>query len=192
MTGSGASGQPEGDDLAALERAITALEAQRATLGEAVVDTALAPLQQRRSALVNQATGEQRRLLSVVFADLVGFTEMSAWLDAEDTRNVVDAYFTRWLRVIEEHGGVVEKFIGNAVMAVFGLRQSWEDDAQRAVRSSLAMVRELADLNTELEQRYRVQLQMRIGDPEMKLGFLTRPDNAELLRRSGGDQPADE
>ncbi len=164
MTGSGAGAQPEGDDLAALEHAITALEAQRAVLGDAVVDTALVPLQQRRSVLVNQATGEQRRMVSVVFADLVGFTDMSAWLDAEDTRNVIDAYFTRWLRVIEEHGGVVEKFIGDAVMAVFGLRQSWEDDAQRAVRSALAMVGELAELNTELEQRYRgVKLQMRVG-----------------------------
>jgi class 3 adenylate cyclase/tetratricopeptide (TPR) repeat protein len=163
MTGSGAGEQPEGDDLAALERAISALEAQRALLGDAVVDTALVPLQQRRSTLVNQATGEQRRLVSIVFADLVGFTDMSEWLDAEDTRNVVDSYFTRWLRVIEEHGGVVEKFIGDAVMAVFGLRQSWEDDAQRAVRSALAMVGELTDLNTELEKRYRVRLQMRVG-----------------------------
>ena len=115
-------------------------------LGDDVVDTALVPLQAPGRALVNQAA-EQRKLVTVVFADLVGFTDLSSWLDAEDTRNIVDAYFTRWLRVIEEHGGVVEKFIGDAVMAVFGLRQSWEDDAQRAVRSALAMVADLDQLN---------------------------------------------
>jgi class 3 adenylate cyclase/tetratricopeptide (TPR) repeat protein len=154
---------PGGDDLAALEHAISTLEAQRAVLGDAVVDTALVPLQERRSALVNQAAEEQRKLVTVVFADLVGFTDMSSWLDAEDTRNIVDAYFTRWLRVIEEHGGVVEKFIGDAVMAVFGLRQSWEDDAQRAVRSALAMVADLDELNDQLAPRYGVRLQMRVG-----------------------------
>ena len=154
---------PGGDDLAALERAIRALDAQRSVLGDEVVDTALVPLQAQRSALVNQAAEEQRKLVTVVFADLVGFTDMSSWLDAEDTRNIVDAYFTRWLRVIEEHGGVVEKFIGDAVMAVFGLRQSWEDDAQRAVRSALAMVADLDQLNEDLAPRYGVRLQMRVG-----------------------------
>jgi class 3 adenylate cyclase len=158
MTTRGAGGPdqgqaPGGDDLAALERAIRALDAQRSVLGDEVVDTALVPLQAQRSALVNQAAEEQRKLVTVVFADLVGFTDMSSWLDAEDTRNIVDAYFTRWLRVIEEHGGVVEKFIGDAVMAVFGLRQSWEDDAQRAVRSALAMVADLDQLNEDLAPR---------------------------------------
>ncbi len=161
--GGTAEGLPDTEGLAAVERAIIALESQREALGDAVVDTALLPLQQRRTMLVNQATGEQRRLVTVVFADLVGFTDLSSWHDAEDTRNIVDAYFTRWLRVIEEHGGVVEKFIGDAVMAVFGLRQSWEDDAQRAVRAALAMVAELEELNAELEARYRLRLQMRVG-----------------------------
>jgi len=132
-------------------------------LGDAVVDTALVPLQARRATLVDQAQGEQRRLVTVVFADLVGFTELSSWLDAEDTRGIVDAYFSRWLRVIEGHGGVVEKFIGDAVMAVFGLRQSWEDDAQRAVRAALAMLADLETLNTRLQQEYGVRLRMRVG-----------------------------
>ena len=161
--GHGQGGPPGGDDLAALEHAIATLEKQRPVLGDDVVDTALAPLQARRAVLLDQAAGEQRRLVTVVFADLVGFTELSGWLDAEDTRTVVDAYFSRWLRVIEEHGGVVEKFIGDAVMAVFGLRQSWEDDAQRAVRASLAMVAELAELNEDLARRFDVRLQMRVG-----------------------------
>ena len=161
--GPGQGGPPGGDDLAALEHAISALEQQRPVLGDAVVDTALAPLQERRAVLRDRVAGEQRRLVTVVFADLVGFTDLSSWLDAEDTRNLVDAYFSRWLRVIEAHGGVVEKFIGDAVMAVFGLRQSWEDDAHRAVRASLAMVADLEELNEDLARRYDVRLQMRVG-----------------------------
>ena len=100
----------------------------------------------------------------MVFADLVDFTVLSSWLDAEDTRNVVDAYFARWQRGIEEHGGVVEKFIGDAVMAVFGLRRSWEDDAQRAVRVGAGDGAPTStELNDELAARYGVTLQMRVG-----------------------------
>ena len=75
----------------------------------------------------------------MLFADLVDFTVLSRQLDPEDTRSVVDACFARWQAAIEAHGGVVEKFIGDAVMAVFGLQRSYEDDAERAVRAGLAM-----------------------------------------------------
>jgi class 3 adenylate cyclase/tetratricopeptide (TPR) repeat protein len=151
------------DDLTALDRAIDALEAQRPVLGDAVVDTALVPLQGRRAALAAQAQGERRKLVTIVFADLVGFTDLSGRLDPEDTRNIVDAYFARWRREIEKHKGVVEKFIGDAVMAVFGLHQSWEDDAQRAVRCALAMVGDLESLNVDIERRHGVRLRMRVG-----------------------------
>ena len=61
----------------------------------------------------------------MLFADLVDFTAMSRRLDAEDVRSVVNSYFSRWRQVIEQHGGAVEKFIGDAVMAVFGLIRRW-------------------------------------------------------------------
>ena len=104
-----------------------------------MVDTALAPLRARRAELETPRS-EQRRLVTVVFADLVDFTVLSRRLDAEDTREVVGAYFARWQRAIEDQGGVVEKFIGDAVMAVFGLSRSYEDDAHRAIRAALAML----------------------------------------------------
>ena len=151
------------DDLAALEHAITTLEAQRSLLGDAVVQTALAPLLERRALLAGQEQGERRKLVTVVFADLVGFTDLSGLLDPEDTRNIVDAYFARCRRAIEQHHGVVEKFIGDAVMAVFGLHRSWEDDAQRAIRSALTMIADLEALNAEVEAEYGVTLQMRVG-----------------------------
>ena len=74
----------------------------------------------------------------MLFADLVDFTVLSQDLDAEDVRGVVNAYFVRWHEHIEAHGGIVEKFIGDAVMAVFGLHQSREDDPHRAISAALA------------------------------------------------------
>lgn len=148
---------------AELDAAIEALRAQAPVLGEAVVATALGPLLERRAALQAAAAGEQRRLVTVLFADLVGFTVLSRRLDAEDTREVVNAVFARWQRVIEEHGGVVEKFIGDAVMAVFGLRTSREDDAARAVRAGLAMVESLREPAEDVERRFGERLRMRVG-----------------------------
>ena len=150
------------DDLVALDRAIESLEQQRAVLGDDVVDVALSSMRERREALLSRQV-EQRRLVTVLFADLVGFTFLADDLDPEDTRTVVDTYFARWRRIIEEHGGEVEKFIGDAVMAVFGLRRSYEDDPERAVRAALAMLDDLAELNAELAASYDLTLRMRVG-----------------------------
>ncbi len=150
----------EGADL---DEAIAALEAQRAVLGDAVVATALRPLLERRAALQAPELGEQRKLVTVLFADLVGFTVLSRRLDAEDTRDVVGACFTRWQRVIEEHGGVVEKFIGDAVMAVFGLHRSREDDAVHAVRAATAMIASTREVADDVERRFGERLRMRVG-----------------------------
>ncbi|HEY8306346.1 MAG TPA: adenylate/guanylate cyclase domain-containing protein, partial [Lapillicoccus sp.] len=154
---------PATGDLAAIERAIAALEAQRSVLGDEVVETALAPLRERRAQLVSGQRGEQRKLVSVLFADLVDFTVLSRQLDPEDTRAVVAACFARWQAAIETHGGVVEKFIGDAVMAVFGLHRSYEDDAERAVRAGLAMTAATAELSDEVERRFGVTPRMRVG-----------------------------
>ena len=115
------------------------------------------------SALRSAGLGEQRKLVTVLFADLVGFTALSRRLDAEDTRDVVGACFARWQRVIEEHDGVVEKFIGDAVMAVFGLHRSREDDAVRAVRAATAMVESLGEVADDVERRFGERLRMRVG-----------------------------
>src|SRR4029079_13807929 len=150
------------DEMAAVERAMSALEGQRAALGDAVVETALGPLRERRATLL-EPRAEQRRLVTVVFSDLVDFTVLSRTLDPEDTREVVNAYFALWTDLIEAQGGTVEKFIGDAVMAVFGLRHSFEDDAQRAVRAAIAMRDALPELSAQVAQRYGVELHMRVG-----------------------------
>ena len=93
----------------------------------------------------------ERRLVSVLFLDLVSFTTLSESRDAEDMRSLMDAYFETARTVIERHGGVVEKFIGDAVMAVWGAPVTHEDDAERAVRSGLELVDAVAALGASME-----------------------------------------
>src|SRR5689334_23958968 len=124
-------------ELAALDQAIAALEGQRAVLGDLVVETALAPLIEKRDRLLAQSVGEQRKVVTVLFADLVDSTPLARRLDPEDLQQVMSRYFSLLRGAVQAEGGVVEKFIGDAVMAVFGLYRSREDDAVRAVRAAL-------------------------------------------------------
>ena len=78
--------------------------------------------------------------MSVLFADLVGFTPLSDQRDAEDVRELLSGYFTTARTIIGRYGGTVEKFIGDAVMAVWGVESVQENDAERAVRAALDLV----------------------------------------------------
>jgi class 3 adenylate cyclase len=82
----------------------------------------------------------ERRLVSVLFADLVGFTPFSEDRDAEEVRETLTSYFDLSREVIERYGGTVEKFIGDAVMAVWGTPVAHEDDAERAVRAAVELI----------------------------------------------------
>ena len=94
-------------------------------------------------------SGAERRLVSVMFADLVGFTTLAEGRDAEETRELLTGYFDLAKGVIERHGGTVEKFIGDAVMAVWGAPTAHEDDAERAVRAALELVATVPALGDE-------------------------------------------
>jgi len=83
---------------------------------------------------------EERKVVSVLFCDLVGFTTASEVADPEDVRARLQPYHGRAREEIERYGGTVEKFIGDAVMAVFGAPQAHEDDAERAVRAGLRIL----------------------------------------------------
>ena len=85
------------------------------------------------------AAGEERRVVSVVFVDLVGFTARSESLDPEDVRAFLQPYYERVRAELERFGGRVEKFIGDAVMGVFGAPVAFGDDHERAVRAALAV-----------------------------------------------------
>ena len=105
----------------------------------------------------------ERRLVSVLFADLVGFTRLSESRDPEEVRELLSRYFDSCRRLIELYGGTVEKFIGDAVMAVWGTPTATEDDAERAVRAALDLVAAVSALGDE------------VGAPELRAraGVLT-------------------
>ena len=106
---------------------------------------------------------EQRKVVTVVFSDVTGSTALGERLDPESLRRVLARYFELASQVVERHGGVVEKFIGDAVMAVFGVPQVHEDDALRAVRAAAELREALEALNAELERDYATSLSVRIG-----------------------------
>jgi class 3 adenylate cyclase/tetratricopeptide (TPR) repeat protein len=106
---------------------------------------------------------EARKIVSVVFTDVTGSTSLGERLDPETLRRVMSRYFDAMRAVIERHGGTVEKFIGDAVMAVFGIPQVHEDDALRAVRAAAEMRGTLDVLNAELERDRGVTIRTRTG-----------------------------
>ncbi|HEX9029003.1 MAG TPA: adenylate/guanylate cyclase domain-containing protein [Anaerolineales bacterium] len=213
-----------------LQQAIAALEAQRGILGDSIVEIALAPLREKLALLrdPNGSTeytseeqlrltggrtvseppslGEQRKLVTVLFADLVGFTALAERLDPEDVREVLNSYYNRLAAPIEQYGGVIEKFIGDALMAVFGLQAAREDDPERAIRAALAMRAALASLNEELERERGLRLSMRVGihtgpalvsllgDPSRPGGrrdFVVVGDTVNLASRLQSNAPTD-
>jgi class 3 adenylate cyclase/tetratricopeptide (TPR) repeat protein len=109
------------------------------------------------------APREVRKTVTVVFSDLKGSTTLGERLDPESLRAVLTLYFNAMQEVLQRHGGTVEKYIGDAVMAVFGLPAVHEDDALRAVRAAREMQERLIDVNRELEQRWGVRLENRTG-----------------------------
>jgi class 3 adenylate cyclase/tetratricopeptide (TPR) repeat protein len=115
--------------------------------------TALAPARVR----------EVRKTVTVLFADVTGSTALGESHDPESVRRVMSRYFDEMKAVLERHGGTVEKFIGDAVMAVFGIPTLHEDDAGRALHAASEMREQLEVLNEELERDYGVALEARIG-----------------------------
>ncbi|MGH2680785.1 MAG: adenylate/guanylate cyclase domain-containing protein [Actinomycetota bacterium] len=115
------------------------------------------------SPLVEAAGSGSRREVTVLFCDLVGSTALGERLDPESVRVILHRYFDAMRMAIERHGGRVEKFIGDAVMAVFGVPRLHEDDAMRAVRAASDMRRALVLLNEGLQRDWGLRLDTRIG-----------------------------
>lgn len=151
------------EQIIQLQDAIASLEARRATWGGAAADTAIAALREKLDALRREPVAGQRKLVTVLFSDLVGFTPMAEHLDPEDVREVLECYFEPWRKAIGQFGGRLEKFIGDAVMAVFGVPVATETDAEKAIRAALVVREGLHQLNTTLEQRFGIRLAMRVG-----------------------------
>lgn len=106
----------------------------------------------------------ERRIVTVLFADLVGFTSLSERLDPEDVATIQDAYFTSVRETVARHGGELEKFIGDAAMAVFGVPRAHDDDAERAIRAGLALVGAVEALGARLGlEEGDAGLRLRVG-----------------------------
>ena len=123
---------------------------------------------------------EERKLVSVLFVDLVGFTSQSDRADPEEVRDLLQGFHARSKQEIERFGGTVEKFIGDAVMAVFGAPIAHGDDAERAVRAGLRVVHAIGDLNRERPDRpLQVRAAVNTGDAIVALG--SRPEAGEAI-----------
>jgi class 3 adenylate cyclase/tetratricopeptide (TPR) repeat protein len=125
-----------------------------------------------------------RKTVTVLFCDLEGSTAMGERLDSESLREVMTRYFDELRRIIERHGGTVEKFIGDAVMAVFGLPVVHEDDALRAVRAAFDIQQALEHLNQEIERGWGVRLANRTG---VHTGEVVAGDTTTRQRLVTGD-----
>ncbi len=125
---------------------------------------------------VPPAQSATRRTVTVLFCDVVDSTPLGEQLDAEAFRGVQSRYFNIARAALERHGGTVEKFIGDAVMAVFGIPTLHEDDALRAVRAACELQEQVAPLDEELTRDHRLRLRVRVG---LATGEVVAGDSAD-------------
>ena len=124
------------------------------------------------SLAAEQPAREERKVVSVLFADLVGFTSRAEQMDPEDVRAVLEPYHSRLRRELEQRGGTVEKFIGDAVMALFGAPTAHEDDPERAVRAALA-------IRDWIREEGHLQLRIAVTTGEALVALGARPAEGE-------------
>jgi len=152
-----------------LNQAIAALEAQRSVLGDRVVDIALSALREKLDHLDTVSQGSQqpqeRKLITVLFADVSGFTAMADTMDHEIVGDVIDSLWSRVDKAISDHGGRIDKHIGDAIMALFGTPLAREDDPERAIRAAL-----------------QIQAEVRIWKQEFEASWLSRGSQSQNLQ----------
>src|SRR5689334_2522573 len=134
------------------------------------------------AALTSEPAREERKVVSVLFADLVGFTSRAEQLDPEDVRAVLTPYWERLRGELEKRGGTVEKFIGDAVMALFGAPVAHDDDPLRAVGAALA-IRDWAREEEDLQVRIAVNTGEALVLRGARRGRGWRPGTSSTRRR---------
>lgn len=170
-----------------LRKAIAALDAQRAVLGDAVVETALAPLRAQLAALESEPTTtptrqthreaaplEERRLITILFSDIVGSTSLAEKLDPEEWRAIVGQLHSRAGDIIAQHHGQVAQYLGDGLLALFGAQASSEADAENAIRAALDI------------QNLRFQISdLKFGNPKATSELDIRNQKSEITLRIG-------
>jgi class 3 adenylate cyclase/tetratricopeptide (TPR) repeat protein len=168
-------------EIEKLQNLIATLEAQRAAMGDALVDTALSPLRQKLADLQEfQVPAQQRKLISVLFADIHDSTRLSRGLEPDEVLELMDGALRRMAGPVEEQGGHVARFMGDGLMAIFGLPTSRENDAVRAVRAGLGILDAARAYAQDLEASRRIA------------GFAVRIGISTGLVASGGDTEAED
>jgi class 3 adenylate cyclase/tetratricopeptide (TPR) repeat protein len=138
------------EQMETLQAAVAALESQRATLGDAVVDSALAALRKQLRGLdpsLKETPSDERKVVTILFADISGFTALAAKEDPETVRELINSCFGYLVPVVARYGGTIDKFMGDGIMALFGAPIAHEDDAERALRTALEMMTALETFN---------------------------------------------
>src|SRR5262245_4510525 len=132
------------------------------------------------TALEAPAHREERRVVSVLFVDIVGFTSRAEALDPEDVRAFLTPYYERVRTEIERHGGRVEKFVGDAVLGIFGAPVTHGDDAERAVRTALAIRETLGELN-DVDAQLDLTARLAVNTGEVIVDLDARPEAGETM-----------
>ena len=161
-----------------LERAIAEIEARRSQLGEAVASVTLASLREKLAGLTSEQhpgrEPQQRKLVTVLFADISGFTAMAETMDFEIVNSVINSLWSRVDKAVLDHGGRIDKHIGDAIMALYGTPTAREDDPERAIRSALQIQSEIRDWKKEQAESlpaYQAQIQ----NIQLRIGINTGP-----------------
>jgi class 3 adenylate cyclase/predicted ATPase len=160
-------------ERADLEQAIAALEEKRSVLGSEIVDIAITSMREKLAGLSpgSRVTHEpqQRKLVTILFADVSGFTAMAERMDHELVSTVINSLWSRVDKAIHDHGGRIDKHIGDAVMALFGTPTAREDDPERAIQAAMQIQAEVRSWKKELtklasnQQSQAKNIRLRIG-----------------------------
>ncbi|HJT80267.1 MAG TPA: adenylate/guanylate cyclase domain-containing protein, partial [Chthoniobacterales bacterium] len=144
-----------------LNAAIAGLEAQRAALGDGVVGPAIAALREQlqRLSSASPVPSEERKIVTILFVDVSGFTALAEKLDPEEVRSVINSCFDALVPVVQKYGGTIDKFIGDEIMALFGAPAAHENDPERALRAALEMMNSISSFN----QQHGTTLSLHIG-----------------------------
>ena len=144
------------EQIAQLKAATDAFEAQRSVIGDVAVDSALDGIRRKLAELESDSssdahTGGERRQATILFSDLSGYTAMSEILDPEEVEAIMNRVKEAAIRIVESHEGTVNQFIGDEVVALFGIPKSHEDDPSRAVKSALELHTMVSRMSGEVE-----------------------------------------
>jgi class 3 adenylate cyclase/tetratricopeptide (TPR) repeat protein len=156
------------NELEKLNDAAAGLESQRALLGDAIIQPALDSLYEKIASLerqqkIQQITPEERRIVTILFADIVGSTSLASQIDPEEWREIISAVHFQGGAHIERYNGSILQFLGDGLLAVFGLQNASEKDPDNAVRAALTIQADLPNLISSHQSGMASGLQMRIG-----------------------------